>query len=236
MLRNDAPSPVYAYLKAPSMVDYPGHLAAVMFTTGCNFRCGFCHNAALLAERRDGIPWPALAAQCRRWRGEWVDAAVITGGEPTLSGNLHDLIRFLKGFGWKVKLDTNGSRPDVLRECVKAVDYVAMDIKAGLRHYETVTGYDEPERIAESIAMIKEHAADYEFRTTVIDPIHTDEHMAEIGRMVRGARRYVIQPFVPKADLPACHLRTTPRTSRERMRSLAGKLQGSADHVAVRGG
>jgi len=234
-MRNDAPSPVHGYLPSPSLADYPGHLAAVLFTAGCNFRCGFCHNAALLAERREGIPWSSLAEQCRRWRDEWVDAAVITGGEPTLAVHLGELIAFLKGFGWKVKLDTNGSRPEVLRECVKTVDYVAMDIKAGLRQYEAVTGYDNPERIAESMAIIREQAADYEFRTTVVDSIHSDGEMAEIGRLVRGARRYIIQPFVPKNDLPDVSLRTTPRTSRDRLRALAGQLQGTADCVSVRG-
>jgi pyruvate formate lyase activating enzyme len=102
---------VYAYLEKPSMVDYPGRYAAVFFTSGCNFRCGFCHNATLMGRQKAALTWEQLTEAATRFKNNWVNGIVITGGEPTCSDDLVDLIRFFKErFGFAVKLDTNGSR------------------------------------------------------------------------------------------------------------------------------
>jgi len=223
-------------MPSPSLTDYPRRMAAVLFVSGCNFRCGFCHNAALLGLRRPGLSWEQLEAQCDRWRDQWVDAAVISGGEPTLSEGLEELVVFLKGLGWAVKLDTNGSRPDALRRVVEQVDYVAMDIKAPLRDYPAVTGFTQTDLIRESIGLIRERAADYEFRSTVVDELHTEEQIAEMAALVHGARRYVLQPFVPRDDLPAAALRGAQRPSAARMRRLRDLIGAAAGEVAVRGG
>ena len=229
-----AGSPVYAFQKNPTMVDYPGHLAAIYFVSGCNFRCGFCHNAALMAVRTTGMPWDQVEASCKQFKRNWVDAVVITGGEPTLSPELPDLVRLFKGHGFIVKLDTNGSRPDMLRSLLTEVDYVAMDIKCGPERYPGLTGFSDTAKLTESIGLIKTGDREYEFRTTVIDPIHTDEEMAAIGEWIRGARRYALQPFVPREDLPDIGLRTTPRTSAERMKQLQSLMQSYADEVLCR--
>lgn len=229
-------SPVYAFLDNPSMVDFSGHLAAVLFVSGCNFHCRFCHNAELLGTPRDGMPWERLAAACSAFRDNWVDGAVITGGEPTLADGLMELIHFCKkNYGWAVKLDTNGSRPAVLAECLPLVDYVAMDIKTGLSHYPDVTGYTQTSDILQSVALIKEEARDYEFRTTVIGPIHTDARMQEIGEIVSGARRYAIQPFLPKRGLPDSVLEAFERTPPTRLDQLRRLMAPFADEVIVRG-
>ena len=231
---SSAGSPVYAFQKNPTMVDYPGHLAAIYFISGCNFRCGFCHNAALMAVRTTGMPWDQLETSCKQFKRNWVDAVVVTGGEPTLAPELPDLLHLFKGYGFIIKLDTNGSRPDVLRSLLAEVDYVAMDVKCGPGRYPTLTGFSDVGKITESIDLIKSGGREYEFRTTVIDPIHTDEEMAAIGEWIRGARRYTLQPFVPRDNLPDPALRATPRTSAERMKQLQSLMQPYAGEVLCR--
>ncbi len=228
-------SAVHAILKSPSMVDFPGHLSGVFFISGCNFRCGFCHNAELLGTPKSGMPMGQLEAACRRFRENWVDAAVITGGEPTLDDRLVDLIARLRGWGFKVKLDTNGSRPDVLEAVLPSVDFVAMDVKCGLENYPEFVKFAHPERIARSIELVRRRATAYEFRTTVLPAFHSDAEMRRIADLVRGARRYALQAFVPRDNLPDPALRRTPRTSPERMEQVAALVADSADEVVVRG-
>lgn len=227
-------SPVYAFRSAPSMIDYPGHLSGVMFTTGCNFRCGFCHNAPLLAEKRDGMPWTRLATQCRSWQDDWVNGVVVTGGEPTLCDDLQKLLVFLRQYGFSIKLDTNGSRPDVLRDCMELVDYVAMDIKTGLSMYPELTGYPHADRIADSIEIIRVQARDYEFRTTVIEHLHGKAQMSEIADMIRGATRYVMQPFVPRDGLLDARFEQVPRTPPHRMEALAAHVRPAVQELALK--
>jgi len=231
----DGLSPVFGYLKTPSMVDFTGHLAAVLFTAGCNFRCGFCHNAQLMGQSRNGSSWTQLHALCRGFADNWVTGAVITGGEPTLSDTLPDLIGLLKSFGWAVKLDTNGSNPEMLRTCLPLVDYVAMDIKTAPSHYPHLTGFDHIESISESVSLIRNHAVDYEFRTTLIESMHTDEHLDEISEFLRPARRYVLQPFVPNDSIPSPHLKAHPRTRPSYLKRMSGRVAHCAEEVLIRG-
>lgn len=217
------------------MIDYPGCLCGVFFVSGCNFSCGFCHNATLMGAKQKGIPWSRLEEVCRRFREEWVDAVCISGGEPTLASDLITLIRFFRGFGFKVKLDTNGGCPDFLAECLPHVDYVAMDVKTGLSGYPALTGFKDTEKIRESVRLIMESGKDYEFRTTVIEPFHTDEQMREIGELIRGSRRYTLQAFVPQDTLPGIEFRTIKRTSPARLRELEKLMAPYADDILVRG-
>lgn len=228
-------SPVYAYLTNPTMVDFSGHLAAVFFVSGCNFRCGFCHNPDLMRKKQKGISWEQLDAACRNFRKQWVDGAVITGGEPTLSEDLPELIDRLKSHGWAVKLDTNGSRPEMLNEVLPLVDYVAMDVKAGLSKYPELCGFEDTERIRRSMDVIRRKARDYEFRTTLIESFHSDEQVGEMGDLVSKSRRYVLQPFIPKEDLPDVTFRSLTRTSPDRLVEVRNRLAGCADEVLVRG-
>jgi len=229
------PSPVYAWLRNPSMVDYPGHLAAVFFTAGCNFACGFCHNAELMGVPRAGTPWEKLEAACRRFADDWVAAAVITGGEPTLSAELPELIRFLKKHGWKVKLDTNGSCPEMLSACLPLLDYVAMDIKTSLEGYGALTGYGDAQALTRSMALIMEGARDYEFRTTLIAGVHEAATLAAMVPLVAGAKRYVLQPFVPSETLPGACFRTLARTSSGMLQAAKAVFDGHVGELIVRG-
>jgi pyruvate formate lyase activating enzyme len=229
-------SPVYGFLSNPSMVDFPSRMAAVFFVSGCSFRCGFCHNPDLIHRQENHLSWRALEDAGRRFAEDWVDAAVITGGEPTCSRELPRLIRFLKQkFGWAVKLDTNGSHPDVLNECLPLVDYVAMDIKSSPSTYAELTGWDRVDSIMQSIRLITTDATDYEFRTTVIDDVHDDTEMHEIGRAVRGARRFAVQPFLPKDNLPDPAYRQMPRTSSDRLMRVREIMSDYVAETVVRG-
>jgi pyruvate formate lyase activating enzyme len=230
------PTSVYAYLEKPSMVDYPRHFAAVFFISGCSFSCGFCHNAALIGEKKAGLPMERLESACAKFRKDWVNGVVITGGEPTGAHDLPGLIRLFKErFGFAVKLDTNGSNPERLAECLPLVDYVAMDIKSGLSAYPDVAGFPDTGKIRQSIDLIRGGANDYEFRTTVIETIHTDEQMTEVFDMVKGARRYTMQAFIPREDLPGRHYRSIPRTTAARLHELRTFMTGCADEVLLRG-
>jgi len=208
-------SPVYSYMENPSMVDYPGHLSAVFFLSGCNFTCGFCHNATLMGRKRKGISWDELRDACQHFKSDWVDGVVVTGGEPTLDPHLIDLLDFFKGFGFKVKLDTNGSQPAVLRECIAHIDSCAMDVKTTLEGYPELAGYSQTGNIEESIKTIIASDIEYELRTTVIEGVHTPATIANIARLIEGARRYRLQPFVPRDNLPDPHFRGIARTSPE---------------------
>ncbi len=228
-------SPVAAVLGQASMVDFPGRLAAVFFVGGCNFRCGFCHNAGLLVRPPAYFTWAAIRARAAEFRRSWADGAVISGGEPTLSPGLSELIAELKRQGFAVKLDTNGSRPDALAAVLGMLDYVAMDVKTAPDRYAALTGFGDTDAIARSMALLRAGATEYELRTTVIEGEHDDATMEAMGAWLCGARRWVLQPFVPREDLPDPALRSAPRTPLARLRELRDRMAGFADEMLVRG-
>ena len=185
-----------------TLSDYPGHVAAIVFTQGCNFRCPFCHNASLLTA----IPSSgALVAErdvfdALQARGGFLDAVVISGGEPTLQGDLAQFIDQIKQMGFGVKLDTNGSRPAVLRELVRndLLDFIAMDVKAPWHTYAGLAGVETcPADLRESIAILSESNVPCEFRTTFVPSLLTAEDLEEIRSYLPRRARYTIQAFVP---------------------------------------
>ncbi len=214
-------SPVYAVRKQPSLIDYPGHLSAVLFLSGCNFSCGFCHNTDLMIRKPHGVSWKRLRSLCDQFRRDWIDAVTITGGEPTLSSDLPELVRFFSSQGFRVKLDTNGSRPDMLGRVLDAVNSVAMDFKCSLSRYPQLTGFTDTDRIKDSIHQLMNAECDVTFRTTVLQPFHIDAEMESMLQTLHGARHYVLQPFCPHPDLPDPMMRTWTRTPRQRLNDLA---------------
>ena len=191
-----------AGIQKSSFVDYPGHVAAVFFTKGCNWRCFNCHNQALLSG--SGAGSTILENEVLAWldtRRGLLSAVVVTGGEPTLQPRLTDFLQELRARDFLVKLDTNGSRPEVLRHVLEEglVDYVAMDLKAPMEKYPYICDVPvDQQLINESIDLIMGHGTaeriDYEFRTTVI-PQLTHEDVLTMARRIRGARRYVLQQY-----------------------------------------
>ncbi|MBR6602638.1 MAG: anaerobic ribonucleoside-triphosphate reductase activating protein [Clostridia bacterium] len=192
-------------LQKLTLLDYPGHLACTVFTGGCNFRCPFCHNASLVTGKNEEDYTEDEIFEFLGKRQGTLEGVAITGGEPLLQSDIVEFIKRVKNMGFKVKLDTNGSFPEKLKEIVSAglVDYVAVDIKNSLNKYsETVgrLGYDT-ERVCESIEFLMNSDVDYEFRTTVVSELHTAEDIEKIGKQIAGAKRWYLQNFVDSGDL-----------------------------------
>lgn len=228
-------SPFYSVLNHASLIDYPGCMAAVFFVAGCNFRCRFCHNASLLSVTPDRFPWTRIETLCRVFDEQWVDAAVLTGGEPTLAERLEEAIEFFHRRGWRVKVDTNGSQPSRLERLLPALDYVAMDVKASPPRYRELTGCDEVKAVSESLRLIRERAQAYELRITVIEGFHDEAEMRDIGAWIAGARRVALQPFVPRPRLPDPAFERRPRTSPQWLTRCADVLRPFVGEVTLRG-
>jgi len=188
------------YLPA-SFLDWDGHVSAVVFTSGCNFRCPWCHNSELVLQQTDPIELNIIIDDiCRRIN--FLDGVVLTGGEPCLWDGLFDFLRMMKELKISVKLDTNGSMPDILGKVLEEglADNVAMDVKAPLNKValKRVTGVDvDPEKIKRSIDIIKRSVPAYEFRTTFIDGLLTIEDMNEIRKELGDDAHWIIQVFRP---------------------------------------
>lgn len=183
-----------------SLIDYPEKISAIIFTQGCNFRCPYCHNPELVLPEKysNPIPEEEILSFLDSRRGK-LDAVVITGGEPLLQKDLFDFIEKVKDMGFLVKLDTNGSMPEVLKEAIEiGVDYIAMDVKAPLEKYrEVVRAEVNEEKIKSSIEIIMHAGIEYEFRTTVVKSLLSKEDILKIGMLINGARLYVLQKFIP---------------------------------------
>jgi pyruvate formate lyase activating enzyme len=206
---------VIAGLVPCSFIDYPGQLAAVVFTRGCNLRCFYCHNPSLVtsAERSFWDEDRVLEFLARR-RGR-LGGVVVSGGEPTLYGGLAAFIGRVKQLGFQVKLDTNGTRPEVLRSLLAqgVLDYVAMDVKDVWSEYAATCGArEDPQRIAESLRLLITSGVAHEARTTVLLPYHDEARLARIARQLTGVRRWILQPFRLGATLAPCAKAAAPTT------------------------
>ena len=193
-------------LQKSSLIDYPGKLSSVIFFAGCNFDCPYCHNPEL-AKGSAACPADLTAAHIcdfLKQRQGFLDGVVVSGGEPTLQPDLPDLCKKINGFGYPVKLDTNGSRPKVLEQLIDAslVDYIAMDLKTDPMLYSSYIKTDcNPDPLLASIRILMESGIDYEFRTTCVKPIVTVKTIENISQLIQGARRYALQRFRNKAVL-----------------------------------
>ena len=187
-------------LEKLSLVDFDNLLVCTLFTKTCNFRCPFCHNKDLaLSNINNVIPFSEIVDFLKSRIG-LLDGVCITGGEPTLMPDLEEKLRTIKSLGFKVKLDTNGYRPNVLKRLIdlKLIDYVAMDIKNSLEKYELTTGTNNLniEKIIESIKLLKSNIIPYEFRTTIVKEFHEEEDIKKISHLIKGAPKYFLQKFV----------------------------------------
>ena len=183
-----------------STIDYPGKLSCGIFLSGCNFDCPYCHNPDLVkgCSGRSAEFDPGNVYRFIENRKGFLDGVVISGGEPTLQEDLFDLCRHIKNMGFPVKLDTNGSRPRVIKRLVDEglVDYIAMDLKTDPTWYATyIKANCNETAILASIEIIMESAVAYEFRTTCVKPIVTTTVIENISRLIKGARVYALQRF-----------------------------------------
>lgn len=223
-------------LQKVSLLDYPGKVAAIVFTRGCNWRCPYCHNPDLLqhAPGSDVRAHGILSFLAGR-RG-LLDGVVITGGEPTIHPGLVGFARSIKAMGFLVKVDTNGSDPGVLRRLLAArvVGYLAMDVKGTPERYPAIVRRPvEIEKIRQSIGVVMESGVDYEFRVTVLPRFHDEREMAGIGRLLTGARTVYLQNFHPGRTLDPTFLEERP-CSPEALRVFRHVLEGYVERCLVR--
>ncbi len=180
-----------------SLIDFPGKISSIIYTSPCNFKCPFCHNASLIDKNDDVIQDFYVISEIKK-RKNFIDAVVITGGEPTLQDDLEDFLFKIKDIGLKIKLDTNGYLPEKIKEFInkKLVDYVSMDIKSSKEKYSKACGVNvNLKKILETIEIIIKSDIDYDFRTTCVPELVKKEDIEEISEMINGAKIYILQQY-----------------------------------------
>ena len=227
---------IYGFNKT-TLLDYPEHVAATVFTGGCNFRCPFCHNGGLVLSPNpeERIEEEEVLSYLKKRQGI-LEGVCITGGEPTLQKDLRNFICKVKDMGYLVKLDTNGYRPQVLWNLMQEglLDYVAMDIKASKENYAVAAGVEglDISRIEESVGILKGDKVPYEFRTTVVKGIHSIEEFEEIGQFLAGSRAYYLQQYRENDNVIVQGYDAFSKAEMESMALLARKY---IDKVVLRG-
>lgn len=227
---------IIAGLQKSSLIDYPNEIAAVVFTSGCNFRCPFCHNGGLLEDKKSQKITPEEVLDFLKTRQNKLQGVVISGGEPTLHKDLEDFIIKIRDLGFKIKLDTNGSNPSVLIDLVNKnlIDYVAMDIKSPLRKYKEATNSNiDTENIKESIDFLLKGKVDYEFRTTVVKESLSFDDFRIIAQEIKGAKRYFLQKFISEHAFDETFRDKTTYT-KEEFEKIKEILSASIKEIYVR--
>ena len=219
-----------------SLIDYPGQISAILFLSGCNMRCQFCHNPELVLTPNQGENFDEdkIFNYLESRRGK-IDGLVITGGEPTLQEGLKEFIQKVKARGFLVKLDTNGLLPEKLEGLIPLVDFVAMDIKSSKEKYSLVAGCKvDLAKIQESIDLIMKSDVDYEFRTTVLPDFFTKEDVISIGKWLKDSKKYALQQFAKKeTTLDPKFMKTKPYDIKE-LNEFKKILKPYFDEVEVR--
>ena len=218
-----------------SLIDYPGKICAIIFTQGCNFRCPYCHNPELVEPNRfqEPISSDEILKFLHKRTGR-LDAVSITGGEPTLHSDLPDFMKECKKMGYLIKLDSNGSNPEMLESIIRSelVNYLAMDIKAPLYKYSQVTCSEvDQQKIVRSIDLIEKSGIDYEFRSTLVQKLLTTDDVLDMGQLLGNAKRYLLQKFVPSKILSEDKFSSF---SSEMLNFLAKKLSSNFSEFHVR--
>lgn len=225
-------------LKKTSLLDYPDKISAIVFTQGCNFRCGYCHNPNLLkTNKQEDIYSVDVFFDFLKKRVGKLDGVVITGGEPTLQKDLIPFIEHIKSLGFLVKLDTNGSNPHVLEELLnkELIDYVAMDIKAPFEKYKEITCSNiDVDKIKKSISLLFNSSIDFEFRTTVMKSQLTYDDFAKIGELIKGAPKYFLQKFEAKTEILDETLSKEITYSKEEFDEIISILKKNIKQVELR--
>ena len=233
-----------------TLLDFPGHVACTVFLGGCDLRCPFCHNYELATGKVPPMMEEEELFAFLAKRKGLLDGVAVTGGEPCLHQDLPELLARIRELGFAVKLDTNGTHPDMLREILERglADYVAMDIKNSPGKYALTTGTDrgveacrdgernaEPsfvDEVRESVRLLMDGGTDYEFRTTVVNELHETEDFEEIGRWIKGAKRYFLQCFTDRDTVPYSGLSAPSKAKLEACAAIARRY---IEDVQIRG-
>lgn len=230
-----------------TLIDYPGKLAATVFTVGCSFRCPFCHNPELVHSSQLAVSRKAeeeLFKFLRKRRGK-LEGICVTGGEPTIQPEIVDFIRKIKKMGYQIKLDTNGTRPDILRKLISEhlVDFIAMDIKnqpqkylatAGIRNAKTRFNASLLDRVKLSVDLIRHSRLPYEFRTTAVPGIHSEKDFVAIAKWIKGADSYWLQRYQEKKILDP-NLKKKTKGKKINLEKIKKKIEKSFKKTGIRG-
>ena len=232
-------------LQKMTLLDFPEHVACTVFLGGCDLRCPYCHNYELATGKVPPVMDEEELFDFLKKRKGLLEGVAITGGEPCLHRDLPDFIARIRALGFAVKLDTNGTHPDMLREVLEKglVDYVAMDVKNSPARYALTAGLTEKETdensepafvsaVRESIRILMESGVDYEFRTTVVEELHREEDFEEIGALIKGAKRYFLQCFTDRDTVPYAGLSAPSKAKLEACAAIVRRYVGD---VKIRG-
>ena len=223
-------------LQKMTLLDFPGQVACTVFLGGCEFRCPFCHNADLLDMSAPGIMDDDKLLEFLKKRKGLLDGVAFTGGEPLLRKDLPELLVRVRDIGYKIKVDTNGDHPDLLKEIVQAglADYIAMDVKNSPARYAETIGREtfDTAPVDESIQFLLSGQVRYEFRTTVVKQFHDEASFEAIAQWIDGADRYELQGFVDRDTVPFAGLEAC---SREEMEHFADIVRPHVKTVELRG-
>lgn len=236
-------------LEKLTLVDYPDHVAAIIFTQACNFRCHFCYNPMLVwpssgtdekDKKEKGLP--SLSEESLflflSERFGRLDGVVISGGEPTLHSDLPEFIKRIKSIGYEVKLDSNGTNPEMLSELIrsKLIDYIAMDLKAPWDKYEQVVGVvPDYKKLQESVKIIMASGLPYEFRTTVVPGLLVEDDFSAMGQIIHGADKWYLQNFKSDTDLVDTNYQSLPAYTAQEMKKFSKIGQNYVQLCELRG-
>ena len=228
---------VFGGLQRLTISDFPGRLAAIVFTLGCNYRCPFCHNPELVDSHRFVRRIPeAEVFSFLATRTERLDGVVITGGEPTVHCDLPALLRRFRDLGLATKLDTNGNSPELIEQIIEQglVDYIALDIKSSPTSYSRAAGVPvNTDSIRRSVELICASGVPHELRMTYVEPLVPFQELAQVAKLAQGCRLFLVQPFQPTKTLDPRFLRLQ-RPSAERLRQVQARLASFGLPAVVR--
>ena len=218
-----------------SLLDFEDRMSCVLFSKACNFRCPFCHNGLTVLESDETIPWQEVMDYLKLRRG-MLDAVVVSGGEPTLLPGLIDKLKDIKSLGYEIKLDTNGTNPELVEQYIKLglIDYVAMDIKNSEEKYAITSGVKQVpmDKIKKTIELLMSSGIPYEFRTTLVNEFHNESDMDGIGDLIKGAKVLYLQKFVDRDGCIQRGLHEVDEKTANRFKEILLKY---VDEVKLRG-
>ena len=222
----------FSGIQKTSLIDFPDRIATVLFTPGCNLRCPFCHNWRIVLDPKPPFLNEETVIRILEKRKKYVNAVVITGGEPAMHKDIPEFLKKVKEKGFAVKLDTNGFFPQVLKECLPFVDYVALDVKTSLEKYGRLGAKDTVDFLR-TVEILKNGKVDYEFRATVVPGFVNEEDIQKMGDIVKGGKRFAFQQFVAGDTLDKAFNNVQPYDA-EVISSFAEIMKPCVDEVVLR--
>jgi len=220
-----------------SLLDYTNKISTVLFTQGCNFKCGYCHNPQFNNLKKIAELDEEKVLKYLDKSKKIIDAVVITGGEPTLQKDLINFIKKIKKLNYLIKLDTNGSNPIMLKKIISEnlIDYIAMDIKGPLEKYKLITNTNyNLNNIKKSIKLIIKSEIPHEFRSTILPFWHKKNDVKKMAELIKGSQKYYLQKFEPRDELVAPVFKTAKSYTKKEMQSLAKVAKKIIGHCEVR--